>query len=1136
MRFFIFLVISFNLPFLGIQAVGEPIAVSEADMPALNNKQTPFRGVIKHDGYVGHTWVSYPHVENPASLGIDPQGRLFVAEANRFWFGVPDLRGAQQMTRGDFRSVTVEDRQKLYDEHISLHGPGSKDKDAAWYTKVPDRIIRLADRDGNGAADHRNLFSDHFKGSLDGIGFSVLAENDGVYFTCIPAVWKMTDANDDGVADTHERIAEGFGVRVSFIGHDLHGVIRGLDGRLYFSVGDRGYHVTTKEGKVYPGSGRGAVFRCESDGSGFEVYAKGLRNPQELAFDDHGNLFTFDNTGDIGDRARIVYLLENTDSGWDMSHQSAHHYRQILDWGEFHPAKSMWVAEQMFQPYRKDQPQWVYPPVGHVANGPSGVTWLTGDSVPEDLRGQFLLTDYRGSPSGSNTLAVKVEPKGAGFSFKGSQEIIRGIAASDVELGYDGCLYFADYGGGWSVNKNGSIQVLEPKDPALLKAGSAVAELFAKGLTGRPLAELRDLLSHPDQRVRKLSQFELVKRGAKGKAALEEMAKSVDGSLFSRLHAVWGLGQLGRQGQGSDHTLLDLLADADAEIRANAVRVVGDLRMDGSRDALLKLLGDDSKRVRSLAAIALGRVCKRGDAEAIAALYGVASQNVSDFDVVLRHSCLSALDWVGTVESAAKKSASPLVEERLLAVLFLRRQESPKLAEFLSDADQAVRIEAIRAIYDTNVLDTWVGNRLASLSAAGLPETVQRRIVAANYRKGKAKHAKRMVTLAGDAKLHKSVRQSALQGLRMWEASIDTDPVLGHYRPQVVKERSMKQLGVDLTGALRQFISRKQDSASRTFSNSLTALATKLANEVGVSLDVATLRSQVVDGEVSADVRVATLGSLAQAGEASDDAIILNLIEDGDASVRAAALHHAFDRKLDGVAELGLVAVKEGPISAARSGIAGLAKLDPVALTGIWSARDKSLRRELWLDAYLALAGARDSQVGKAVASFAAKDPLNVFSLSEVGGDPLAGEQVFRNQGACLQCHKIGSEGGVQGPDLTTVSERLKSAELLQSVITPGAVIAEGYGLSSIALRDGTALVGRLAKQTETDVQLVALDGKISNLKRAEIASISPPVSPMPPLGMTLPPRDLRDLIAFLASRTAANNAKRNETKHGEGE
>ncbi len=1106
--------------------IADPLAVSEDKMPALKNQKAPFRGVIKHDGYIGHTWVAYPHVENPASLGIDPLGRLFVAEANRFWFGVPDLRGAKQMTRGDFRSVTVEDRQKLYDEHIARHGPGPKDKDPEWYTKVPDRLIRLEDSDGNGAADRRSLFSDHFKKPLDGIGFSVLAERDAVYFTCIPAVWKMTDKGDDGVADDHKAISEGYGVRVSFIGHDLHGIIRGLDGLLYFSIGDRGYYVTDGAGKVHEGSGRGAVFRCESDGSGLEVYAMGLRNPQELAFDDHGNLFTFDNTGDIGDRARIVYVLENTDSGWDMAHQSPHHYRQVLDWGQFHPSRSVWVADRMFDTYRKEQPQWVYPPVGHVANGPSGVTWLTGESVPEDLRGQFLLTNYRGSPNSSNTLAIKLENKGAGFHFKGSREVIRGVATADVELGYDGRLYFADYGGGWSVNKNGTIQVLEPKDPALLKAGEAVAKLFAKGLGEHDLKQLKALLNHPDQRVRKLAQFELVERGPNGKSILVEVSQSKEASLFSRLHALWGLGQLGRQGKGDNKALLGLLRDAEDEVRANAARVIGDLRLGDARDGLLGLLEDKSLRVRSLSAIALGRVCKRGDAEVIASLYQTAAANTSDFDIVLRHSCLSALDHLETESGAAEKATSSLVEERMMAVLFLRRHHSPKLVDFLSDVDLGVRTEVIRAIYDTKVLDTWVGDRLANLNGHGLPESVQRRIVGANYRKGTARNAKRLVVLATDAKLHKSVRQAALHGLRMWEACIDTDPVLGHYRPQVVKGRTMKQLGSDLTGSIRRFISRKQDS-------SLTALATKLSGECGIALDLATSRKQVMDSALDAELRVATLDSIAQAGQPADNPLILKLLQDKEPLVHAAALRHGFGRNLEGVAEFGYTAIKSGPIAAARSGINGLALRDPSSLKGLWLSREKSLRKELWLDAYLSLSTAKVGTAKAAAVSFAAQDPYNVFSLSAVGGDPIEGGLVFRNQGACLQCHKVGGEGGVQGPDLSIVAERLKPSELLQSVVNPGAVITEGYGLSSVTLKNGTALVGRVPKQTDALVQVIAPDGKVTDLKRSEVASITPPVSPMPPLGMTLPPPDLRNLVAFLASQTAANHAKRAKSDHG---
>ena len=160
-----------------------------------------------------------------------------------------------------------------------------------------------------------------------------MAERDAVYYTCIPALRKLTDGDDDGHAEQHERLVEGFGVRACFKGHDLHGVIRGPDSRLYFSVGDRGYSVVDDAGIRKSASQRGAVFRCDDDGSNFEVYAHGLRNPQEIAFDDLGNLFTFDNTGDFGDRARVVYVMDNTDSGWTADYQSHHqHANKLASW------------------------------------------------------------------------------------------------------------------------------------------------------------------------------------------------------------------------------------------------------------------------------------------------------------------------------------------------------------------------------------------------------------------------------------------------------------------------------------------------------------------------------------------------------------------------------------------------------------------------------------------------------------------------------------------------------------------------------------------------------------------------------------------------------------------------------------
>ncbi|MFT5465738.1 MAG: quinoprotein glucose dehydrogenase [Verrucomicrobiales bacterium] len=1087
--------------------------VPEAEVPELSNELGPFRGAIKHDGYVGHTWAAFPQIENAASLDVDPKGRVFVTEANRFWLGVPDLRGANEMIRDDFKLETVNDRLAMYEKFKANFPEG-------WFSKVADRIVRLEDSDGNGAPDRRTLFSDHFKRPQDGIGFSILAENDAVYFTCIPSVWKMTDGDDDGVADTHEEISTGYGVRVSFIGHDLHGVVRGPDGRLYFSVGDRSYNVTDSEGKNHNGAGRGAVFRCESDGSGLEVFATGLRNPQELAFDEFGNLFTFDNTGDIGDKARMVYVIEGSDSGWNMAHQSPHHYAKVLDWGEFRPPKSMWVEERMFDLWNETQPQWVYPPASHVSSGPSGFTYLTGDAVPEDLRNNFLLTDYRGDIGRSTTWAVSYEPKGAGYAAKEVREFVSGLAAADVEIGADGRIFFADFGGGWSVNTNASVQVLEQKSAELKEAGAGVAKLIANGIplgnTPENTKLAMDLLGHPDLRVRQMAQFWI--RSAGEHYAFREVAQNSKNQL-ARLHAMWGVGQLIQTGETSDDFVQSMLADEDPEIRANAARVLGDCRVEAARTDLLGRLMDDSLRVRSQAAIALGRICESGDAEAIDALY---SANSAETDVVLRHSILSALDRIGTAASAVARVGSGDREQRLLAVLFLRRHESLDLTVFRRDADPQIQREVVRGIYDTAVLDTPIGRAVAQMNPKDLPDSLQRRVIAANYRLGKPKNAQRMLELAGDESLKVQVREYALHGLRMWPASIDTDPVLGHYRPQVVTDRSKEGLAAALTAGLRRFLTEKHDPK-------LVALATNLANEIGVALDESTLLKQVVDTSLDADVRVATLDSLAKLAKPKHDAIIRSLLDSEAPEVQAGAIRHAAARKLDGIESIALKAVETGPIPAARTAIG---VLDQTKLEPFWSLRDSNLRKELWLDVYQQLLAAGDAKVQ----AWATAMMGNPQTLTLHGGDVRKGEVVFQNQGACLQCHTISGSGGVQGPDLTLLAERLKSDKILESLINPNAEISEGFGITTAILKEGTSVIGRITKETETHLLLTGLDGKEIEVKRADVATLTPPISAMPPMALALQLPDLRDLIAYLESRTKETAAAEDAASHGEGE
>jgi hypothetical protein len=58
------------------------------------------------------------------------------------------------------------------------------------------------------------------------------------------------------------------------------------------------------------------------------------------------------------------------------------------------------------------------------------------------------------------------------------------------------------------------VQVAEPIDPTLQKAGEVIAQLFKEGLSHRSLDELSALLSHSDQRVRQEAQFAIVGKGS----------------------------------------------------------------------------------------------------------------------------------------------------------------------------------------------------------------------------------------------------------------------------------------------------------------------------------------------------------------------------------------------------------------------------------------------------------------------------------------------------------------------------------------------------------------------------------------------------------------------------------------------
>ena len=65
---------------------------------------------------------------------------------------------------------------------------------------------------------------------------------------------------------------------------------------------------------------------------------------------------------------------------------------------------------------------------------------------------------------------------------------------------------------------------------------------------------------------------------------------------------------------------------------------------------------------------------------------------------------------------------------------------------------------------------------------------------------------------------------------------------------------------------------------------------------------------------------------------------------------------------------------------------------------------------------------------------------------------------------------------------------------------------------------DQAEVVGTLARETATAVTLRLFDGKNRSIPRSEIASQTNPISVMPPMLGILQPREIRDVVTYLAS------------------
>jgi putative heme-binding domain-containing protein len=129
----------------------------------------------------------------------------------------------------------------------------------------------------------------------------------------------------------------------------------------------------------------------------------------------------------------------------------------------------------------------------------------------------------------------------------------------------------------------------------------------------------------------------------------------------------------------------------------------------------------------------------------------------------------------------------------------------------------------------------------------------------------------------------------------------------------------------------------------------------------------------------------------------------------------------------------------------------------------------------------------------------------------------------------CFVCHRFNNEGGGMGPDLTAISGRFGTRDLLEKVITPSKNISDQYAAIVVTTTNGNQVVGRVVNLFGDNIVVNTdmLDSnKLTTIDRKLIDTIEPSKVSMMPEGLldTMSRDEILDLVGYLYSRGDRNH------------
>jgi putative membrane-bound dehydrogenase-like protein len=977
-------------------------------------------------------------------------------------------------------SASFDEQGRLYVTDSS----GSNEKPDKQLEAKPHRVMRLEDTDGDGKFDKSIVFADkmmfpegclYFRGS--------------VYVSAPPSIWKLTDTNNDGVADVREEWHQG--KTLTGCANDLHGPYLGPDGWIYWCKGafaEQQYEVNGK-----PFVSRAAhVFRARPDHSGLEpVLTGGMDNPVAVAFTPEGERFmcgTFFAPHEPGHRDGIIHSI----------------YGGV--YGKINAVTDDHIKTGGLMP--------VMTHMGPAA--PCSLIRYESGAFGNDYRDNLFLCAFNLHKVSRHVLV----PDGATFQTKDTDFLVSDNSdfhPTDVIEDADGSLLILNTGGWYKIccptsqlskpDVLGAIYRIRrtgaarPKDPRGLEIPWKKA---APPELAKLLGDSRPVVVHR-------AQDELAMRGAAVVPVVAKTAKS-DPSAAAKRNALWTLTRI--DAPEARQAVRNALADKDPSVRGAGLHSVSLWADPKAEKQLVEALDDANMQTQRIAAEALGRIGSRSAVPPL--LAACADEN----DRVLEHSIAYALIQIGDPAQTRAGLKSSTMQQRKVALIALDQMKDGNLqaetiAPFLASSDKRLRQTGM---WVAGHHPSW-GDDLASyfserLAKSGLTE------------EERAELAQQLATFAGSPRI-----QELLQAeFRKPNPSPGTSEV----SLKAMAEANPKPMPAGWHAAVETALHSENGELKKEAIATARVLGQGKTNQSGFS---SSLMKLAVEPTHSPEIRLDALAALPRGiqnvPEQLFEFLIQNIAPDKPMSIRSAAAG---------------TLVKANLTTAQLKELAGALKsAGPLELSKLLAAFEKSKEPEIGSALATSLKGASSTASLRAdlVKAVFTKYPTSVQEeaapviktlnanaaaegahieqlLGELkGGDIRRGQAVFNSaKAACATCHRMGSIGGKIGPDLTTIGTVRTERDLLEAVIYPSASFVRSYEPFLVTTKSDESYSGVIRKDAPDEVVVATGATTEVGIPRADIVDMRPGTVSIMPAGFEqlLSRQELTDLLAFLKS------------------